>query len=104
MLADDTIAKPRILRFFQDYFGYKGIFHVFKDEERFGGAYNPHRVVSTKYIYRVPGKVSDEADALVNWVLKNDKDVLETLLTTDRFFVHHNGNNEEMAKKAKQAP
>lgn len=103
MLADDTIAKPRILRFFQDYFGYKGIFHVFKDEERFGGAYNPHRVVSTKYIYRVPGKVSGEADTLVNWVLKNDKDVLETLLTTDKFFVHHNGNNAEMADRAKSA-
>ncbi len=103
LLADNTIDKPRILRFFQDYFGYKGVFDVFKDEERFGGAYNPHRVVSTKYIYRVPGKVSAEADALVKYVLAKDKDVLKTLLTTDRFFVHHNGNNEEMAKKAQQS-
>lgn len=102
LLADDTIDKPRILRFFQDYFGYKGIFHVFKDEERFGGAYNPHRVVSTRYIYRVPGKVSGEADTLVKWVLEKDQDVLETLLTTDRFFVHHNGDNAEMAQKAKK--
>ncbi len=103
MLADDFINKPRMLRFFQDYFGYKGIFNVFKDEERFSGAYNPHRVVSTRYIYRVPGKVSGEADTLVNWVLKNDKNVLETLLTTDRFFVHHNGNNAEMEKQAQVA-
>ncbi len=103
LLADNTIEKPRILRFFQDYFGYKGVFDVFKDEERFAGAYNPHRVVSTKYIYRVPGKVSAEADTLVKYVLEKDKDVLKTLLTTDRFFVHHSGNNEEMAKKAKQS-
>lgn len=103
LLADNTIEKPRILRFFQDYFGYKGVFDVFKDEERFAGAYNPHRVVSTKYIYRVPGKVSAEADTLVKYVLEKDKDVLKTLLTTDCFFVHHNGNNEEMAQKAKQA-
>lgn len=103
ILADDSIEKPRILRFFQDYFGYKGVFDVFKDEERFIGAYNPHRVVSTKYIYRVPGKVSKEADTLVNWVLKNDKNVFETLLTTDRFFVHHNGNNDEMKAAAAKA-
>lgn len=102
MLADDSLDKPRTLRFFQDYFGYKGIFDVFKDEERFVGAYNPHRVVSTRYIYRVPGKISGEADSLVKWVLANDKDVLNTLLTTDRYFVHHNGDNTEMAQKAKQ--
>lgn len=103
ILADDSIEKPRILRFFQDYFGYKGIFEVFKDEERFGGAYNPHRVVSTRHIYRVPGKISGEADTLVQWILDQDKDVLRTLLTTDRFFVHHNGDNTEMAEQAKKA-
>lgn len=103
ILADDFIGKPRILRFFQDYFGYKGIFGVFKDEERFGGAYNPHRVVSTRYIYRVPGKISGEADTLVKHILEKDKNVLETLLTTDRFFVHHNGNNAEMAREAEKA-
>ena len=103
ILGDDSIAKPRILRFFQDYFGYQGIYNVFKDEERFAGAYNPHRVVAEKYIYRIPGKVSKEADTLVQWVLNKDKDVLATLLTTDRFFVQHNGDNAEMAKKAAEA-
>jgi len=103
MLADSTIDKPRILRFFQDYFGYKGVYNVFKDEERFVGNYNPHRVVSTKYVWRVPGKLHAEADALVNWVLKKDEKVLETLLTTDRFFVHHNGDNEEMQLRADRA-
>lgn len=103
LLEDDSIAKPRILRFFQDYFGYYGIYDVFKDEDRFVGNYNPHRVVSTKYIYRIPGKVSKEADALVEWILERDENVLETLLTTDKFFVHHTGDNEEMIDKAKVA-
>ena len=103
ILADDSIDKPRILRFFQDYFGYMGIYDVFKDEERFVGAYNPHRVVSTSYIYRVPGKVSKEADLLVQHILKKDEKVLETLLTTDEYFVHHTGDNEEMLKKTAQS-
>jgi hypothetical protein len=103
LLEDDSIEKPRILRFFQDYFGYYGVFDVFKDEERFIGHYNPHRVVAAKYIYRIPGKVSREADTLVNWILKQDKKVFETLLTTDKFFVHHTGDNEEMVKKTKKA-
>ena len=103
ILADPDIEKPRILRFFQDYFGYKGVYEVFKDEERFVGAYNPHRVVSTKYVYRVPGKLREEADTLVKWALDRDREVLETLLTTDRFFVHHNGDNAEMREAAEKA-
>jgi hypothetical protein len=103
LLEDDSIEKPRILRFFQDYFGYYGVYDVFKDEERFVGAYNPHRVVAAKYIYRIPGKVSREADTLVRWILKEDKNVFETLLTTDKFFVHHNGNNDEMTEKTEKA-
>lgn len=103
MLADDTVDKPRVLRFFQDYFGYMGVYDVFKDEERFIGAYNPHRVVSTKYIYRMPGKMRKEADLFVNWVLEKDQDVLKVLLTSDRFFVHHSGDNEEMKEKAAKA-
>ena len=103
ILADDSIDKPRILRFFQDYFGYLKIYDVFKDEERFVGAYNPHRVISTSYIYRIPGKISKEADLLVEWVLEKDQDVLKTLLTTDKYFVHHTGDNEEMRKKTEDA-
>lgn len=103
MLADTSIEKSRMLRFFQDYFGYYNIYNVFKDEERFVGAYNQHRVVSHKYIWRIPGKVSKEADALVQYILKNDKDVLQQLLTTDKYFVQHNGNNEEMTVQAAKA-
>ena len=102
-LADGSIDKPRILRFFREYFGYDNIYNVFKDEDRFGGDYNPRRIISTHFAWKVPGKVADEADTLVEWVLQKDQDVLKTLLTTDRFFVHHSGDNKEMAKRAEQA-
>ena len=103
MLADDNIDKPRILRFFQDYFGYYNIFNVFKDQSRFIGSYGPHRVFSRRYIYRVPAKLAVEADLLVEHVLKKDKNVLKELLTTEKFFVHHSGNNDEMKKAVAKA-
>jgi len=103
MLADKAIAKPRILRFFQDYFGYMNVYNVFKDEERFIGHYNPHRAFSRKYVWRMPGMMRDDADTLVKWALERDQNVFETLLTTDRFFVHHNGDNAAMQAAADAA-
>ena len=89
ILSDDKIAKPRILRFFQDYFGYYNMFNIFKDEERFGGKYNPRRIVAGNYDTGMPGKLTDEADRVVEYILNKDQDVLKELLTTDKFFVHY---------------
>lgn len=103
MLDDAALEKPRILRFFQDYFGYKGVHDVFKDEERFVGAYNPHRVISRTYIYRVPGRLVRDADLVVQRALDKDQKVFETLLTTDEYFVNHTGDNEFMRQKVMMA-
>ena len=89
ILGDQKIEKPRLLRFFQDYFGYYSMFNIFKDEERFGERYNPRRIVAGRYDFGMPGKITSEADQLVLWVLNNDKNVLKELLTTDRFFAHY---------------
>ena len=78
-----------MLRFFQDYFGYYNMFNIFKDEERFGERYNPRRIVAGSYDFGMPGKITKEADELVLWVLKRDKNVLRELLTTDRLFAHY---------------
>lgn len=102
MLNDDSLEKPRILRFFQDYFGYYNAMGIFKDDVRFGSHYNPHRASVGTYQWGVPGKVTKEADALVLSILKEDKEVLRQLLTTEKFFVHHSGNNEEMIRLANQ--
>ena len=72
LLSDNSIEKQRRLRFFREFFGYYRATDVFKDK---GGW---HREVP--YLVR-------DADLLVDHVLKQDRQVLAELLTTDRYFV-----------------
>lgn len=83
-------SHPRLVRFFRDFFGYPMATRVFKDPERGQGIYqNPDRGTAGS-----PGFLVDEADRIVEHVLKRDRDVFATLLTTDEFFVYHNRDNE----------
>jgi hypothetical protein len=72
LLAEKSVEKLRILRFFQEFFGYPQAQEVFKDE---GGWH-----LKVQYLVR-------DADMLVEHILKEDKDVFARLLTTDRYFV-----------------
>ena len=81
---DDTIEKPRILRFFHEFFGYDAAPGVFKDTARFGKDYR-----------KVPERLVEDADTLVMHIVKHDQNVLAELLTTQKYFVSHSGNNEE---------
>ena len=74
VLADKKLAKPRILRFFHEFFEYPKATDVFKDAD----AFRDHKA-------RV--LVSD-TDNLVSWILDRDKHVLRELLTTNRAFVN----------------
>jgi mono/diheme cytochrome c family protein len=81
-----TNAPIRKLRFFREFFGYTKAMTLFKDDARFGaGRYDS-----------VKGRLVDEADMLVDYILQNDKNVIEELLTTETFYVYHSGNNEAM--------
>ena len=80
ILADSTIAKPRVLRFFREYFAYASAPSVFKDEVtlrklglRETSGWNPDYFVS-------------DADRIVLAVLAEDKAVLRQLLTTTKTF------------------
>jgi hypothetical protein len=80
ILADSTIAKPRVLRFFREYFGYASAPSVFKDEVtlmkigvRGARGWNADYFVS-------------DADRIVLAVLAEDRDVLRQLLTTTKTF------------------
>lgn len=84
--ASVTNQPIRKLRFFREFFGYPKAMSVFKDDVRFGAG--PHEPVLSRLI--------DEADMLVEHILEQDQNVFEQLLTTDRFYVYHNGNNEAM--------
>lgn len=74
MLADEKLQKPRIMRFFHEYFEYQKAEEVFKNAEDF-------RAHKAKVL------VSD-TDSLVRWILDRDADVLKELLTTNRAFVN----------------
>ena len=81
---DAEIEKPRILRFFHEFFGYHNAPKVFKDTSRFGKDYR-----------RVPDSLVNNADVLVNHIVRQDKHVLAELLTTEKFFISHSGDNQE---------
>ena len=70
--GDDYYShRPRVLRFFQEYFGYTGVVDVFKDMQR-----NPEHQAN---------RLRKDADMLVLQVLERDRDVLAELLTTNRY-------------------
>ncbi|WP_338685460.1 DUF1588 domain-containing protein [Haloferula helveola] len=84
--------QPRVLRFFQEFFGYDAAPDVFKDKER-----NPeHHAL----------RLRKDADLFVLSVLEEDRDVLATLLTSNRYAIDHfredrmekllKGSNEKM--------
>ncbi|MBA4188750.1 MAG: hypothetical protein C0467_12195 [Planctomycetaceae bacterium] len=81
-----TNIPIRKLRFFREFFGYPGMLSIFKDNKRFGGNY-----VSSS------GRLVSEADLLVEYILKQDQNVIESLLTTEEFYVYHSGDNKAMA-------
>jgi hypothetical protein len=80
ILLDPEIAKPRVLRFFQEYFGYTSAIDVFKDSETrkaagFRGKNDWH-----------PNFFVSDTDRLIEWILARDKNVLRELLTTPLTF------------------
>ena len=82
-----TDMPIRKLRFFREFFGYAKAMTIFKDDARFsnGASYD-----------NVKGRLVDEADMLVDYILQKDRNVFEELLTTEDFYVYHSGNNEAM--------
>lgn len=80
LLRDRQIPKTRVLRFFQEYFGYTGAADVFKDETTLA----EHGIGRGEW---VPPFLVADADHLVRWVLDADRNVLHELLTTEKTFV-----------------
>lgn len=79
ILQDDAIDKPRIRRFFQEFFGYTQAHKVFKDGDRSGGfAY---------YGENYPAMYEKDADFFVMNILEKDRDVFRQLLTSDEYYI-----------------
>jgi len=75
ILDDPKIEKPRILKFFREYFDYKRAADVFKDKP-------------TDRIKHVPAVLVSDTDRLVLHIVNADKDVFRELLTTPLSFVN----------------
>lgn len=74
LLNDRKFDKPRIMRFFEEYFEFPAALDVFKDLKR--GQWRPEILVSdTRY--------------LIEYILEEDRDVLKQLLTTNKSFVNY---------------
>ena len=87
---DHKVAKPRILRFFREFFGYHAAPKVFKDDARYGQRYGRAKVAE---------KLVRDADALVLHIVAEDREVLARLLTTEEYFVAHSGDKQAEAQK-----
>jgi hypothetical protein len=79
ILADESINKPRILRFFQEFFNYNQAHKIFKDESRSGGFHY--------YGEDFPRMYERDADFFVMNILEEDRDVFRELLTSDEYFI-----------------
>ena len=84
--ASVTNQPIRKLRFFREFFGYPKAQEVFKDDSRFGAGRHEQAV----------SRLIDEADMLVEHILERDEHVFEELLTSDKFFIYHSGDNKAM--------
>ena len=90
MLADAKLEKPRIMRFFREYFGYGKVTEVFKEENGGGG--------TRDFAGHDAATLSADTDRLVEYILEQDRDVLRELLTTNKSFVAHK-NGASMKKE-----
>jgi hypothetical protein len=81
-----TDMPIRELRFFREFFGYPKAITIFKDEKRFG----------LDRLDSATARLLGEADQLVAYFLEKDQNVFEELLTTEKFYVFHDGDNERM--------
>lgn len=89
ILEDPKIGKPRVLRFFREYFDYYRAPEVFKDPlpdylQRRGVHFNPRQMV-------------EDTDVLVLSILSHDRDVFKQLLTTPDTYRTHElfGSSED---------
>jgi hypothetical protein len=88
-VEDVTTLPIRKLRFFREFFGFHKIHTLFKDDKRFGGRYVPASM-----------RLLAEADLLLEHILEKDKNVFESLLTNESYYIFHSGDNDHMAKQA----
>lgn len=111
MLGDESIRKPRVLRFFRDYFDYDLGGYICKDAKSLAKT-GVNTRGTAHYLAMFDATAS--TDRLIELILQEDKDVFKQLLTTekvvatnkDNFYFGRQRTKEEVAASvaaAKQA-
>ena len=90
ILDDESIRKPAILRFFREYFDYDLARKVDKDDNLLKKAGGLDKSKSHRYFMV---EMTTNMDRLVELILKEDKNVLAELLTTDRAILPNSSRN-----------
>ncbi|MEM1295320.1 MAG: DUF1588 domain-containing protein [Verrucomicrobiota bacterium] len=109
MLADPSIRKPRVLRFFRDFFDHDLAGYICKDDAAQGTTGAPG---GTRH-YRAMFDAAASTDRLIELVLEEDRDILKELLTTQKvvatktdnlyFGRQHTPEERKIASAAKKA-
>ena len=99
MLADDSIRKPRLLRFFRDFFDHDLGGYICKDTKALANTGVSTRGTSH---YRAMFDAAASTDRLIELILEEDKDVLRQLLTTDKVVATKTDNTYFGRKRTKE--
>ena len=99
VLANASIRKPRILRFFRDYFDYDRGGYICKDSKALAATGASNRGTAH---YRAMFDATASTDRLIELILQADKDVLKQLLTTDKVVATRTDNVYFGKKRTKE--
>jgi hypothetical protein len=99
MLADNSIRKPRSLRFFRDYFDYDLGGYICKDSKALADTGVNTRGNSH---YGAMFGATASTDRLIELILQDDKDVFKQLLTTDKVVATSTDNAYFGRKRTKE--
>ena len=98
MLDDPAIRKPRLLRFFRDYFDHDLAGYICKDTKALGTTGAP----GGNGHYRAMFDATASTDRLIELVLEEDRDVLKQLLTTTKVVATRNDATYFGRKRTKE--
>lgn len=79
------LRLPRVMRFFEEFFGFDRAGGVFKDNQRKQSEGIPQWN---------PAMLIHDARMLIEYHLEQDQDFIAELLTTDQYFIAHPGDND----------
>ncbi|MEM8668944.1 MAG: DUF1588 domain-containing protein [Planctomycetota bacterium] len=108
MLSDESIRKPRMIRFFRDFFDYDLGGYICKDAKALADTGVSNR---GQNYFRAMFDATASTDRLIELILEEDRDVLKQLLTTNKIVATRSDNaffgtrrtREEVAKSVAAA-